>query len=243
MKKIITTIYIALLLVSVVAGTLFVLETDTETVSAQETVQQSDAQESTVEESTVEDPSVAVETVAPVQQPVAPTPQIAVETRAGDNPLAHAVARAVHRKVNAVRYAHGVSAVSDHDAITSVTLRHSVDMQNNAYFAHINLQGQKPLARFGGMVKLTNVTGCRSLYSENLAMLTTGDYYVALVDGVWQLDAGLVADKIVQMWMESTQGHRENMLMDSHRLSGIGVSVRAEPQSGYKIYVTQNFCS
>lgn len=184
-----------------------------------------------------------------VSEPVAQKPRVAVASVVVQEPanredaLAQEIARAVHKEVNAVRYTYGTASVTDNRAIASVALGHSIDMQKNNYFAHVDLQGRKPLARFGGMQKLSTVTGCHTLYSENLALLTTGAYYQTFVDGVWQLDSHAVAERVVQMWMESTQGHRENMLMTTHRLSGIGVAVSVDQVYGYKIYVTQNFCS
>ncbi len=192
-------------------------------------------------EEVVQNPPITTETAASVQNLTTQESQVdLVET---EKSMAWEIAQAVHREVNAVRDAHGAPLVVDHVAITSVTLRHSIDMQNNAYFAHINPRGQKPLARFGGMEQLTNRTGCRALYSENLAMLTTGDNYRAFIAGEWRLDPEQIAEKVVRMWMASTQGHRENMLMLTHRLSGIGVAVGVDQGPGYTIYVTQNFCS
>ena len=211
---------------------------DERKVPVQETfVRQLDERKVPAQETFVQQPVTEKKVFVQKQQDVS-------DARAGDTLLADAIARAVHSEVNSVRRTHGLSLVTNHSAITSVTLRHSIDMQNNDYFAHINLQGQKPLGRFGGMGRLSRVTGCYSLYSENLALLTTGDYFKSFVAGEYQLDADLVAERIVQMWMESTQGHRENMLMDTHRLSGIGVSVRPDQRGvGYRVYVTQNFCS
>ena len=174
-----------------------------------------------------------------VQESHADTVRPAVPKRS----VAQEIAQAVHQEVNVVRGTYNAPFVTDHGAITSVALGHSIDMQNNNYFAHINLLGEKPLARFGGMSQLSIRTGCRSLYSENLAMLTTGDNYRVFIDGVWQLDSEMIAKKVVRMWMASTQGHRENMLMKTHRLSGIGVAVTTDQRYGYRIYVTQNFCS
>lgn len=248
--KITTTIYFAILLLSIVSGAVLSFGlADTDAFSEQDVLDQStpeqDVSQEVVQETSVQIPSVASEITSTlvVEQPVVQETHIAKETLAGDGFMAQEIAHAVHREVNAVRYAHSAFSVVDHSAITSVALQHSIDMQHNAYFAHINLQGEKPLSRFGGMDTLINLTGCRSLYSENLALLTTGDDYRVFVSGEWHLDPDRIAKKVVQMWMASEQGHRENMLMVTHRLSGIGVSVSVDQQYGYRIYVTQNFCS
>ena len=248
--KITTTIYVAILLISIIFGAAVSFgfaETDAvseqdapdQVVPKQDVSEQEIARETAVQSS----PAVAETTLTLVEKPTVQEVQVVTETLAGDGFMAQEIARAVHKEVNAVRYAHGVRSVTDHDAITSVALQHSIDMQQNAYFAHINLRGEKPLGRFGGMDTLISRTGCRSLYSENLALLTTGDDYRVFVSGGWQLDPERIATKVVQMWMASEQGHRENMLMVTHRLSGIGVSVAVDQQYGYRLYVTQNFCS
>ena len=183
-----------------------------------------------------------------VQEPVVQKPAIqkpvAVKTFVSSVTVAEKIATSVHREVNRIRGVYGISPVVEHSAIARVALQHSADMRRNTYFSHVDLAGQKPLDRFGGLEQLTALTGCQSLYSENLAKLITGSDYRVFVAGEWRLDTDRIAERVVQMWMESTQGHRENMLMYTHRLSGIGVSVSAiDEQYGYTLYVTQNFCS
>ena len=161
------------------------------------------------------------------------------------NIQAQELAQEVYHEVNRVRNEHDAQSIPWNNAIAFAALQHSTDMKNNNYFSHTNLQEQKPIERFGGIEKLVDKTGCTTRYSENLGRMTVNrEYYTIGENGVVSIKSKIIAQEIVKLWMQSKKGHRENMLMKTHRLNGIGVAIsERDKYRRYKIYITQNFCS
>ena len=111
---------------------------------------------------------------------------------------------------NAFRVCYGRPTL-EWDSIAALTARkHSQDMQNRGFFGHISPDGKGPDARY-------RANNGRNSYSGESIALGFGSSY-GVHDG----------------WVNSS-GHRDNMLDQSHRYLGVGIS-----NDG--IHITQLFC-
>ncbi|MBA2175480.1 Ig-like domain-containing protein [Halobacillus locisalis] len=121
----------------------------------------------------------------------------------------------IYQITNAIRVRYGLNPLKRDVKIDEVAYRHSVDMADNEYFAHVNLQGQGILDR---------------LNDANLSYRSSGENIAAgYATGIEAMEG----------WMNSA-GHRKNLLAE-HDL--IGVGVRVDKDSPYGIYYTQDFAS
>ena len=154
---------------------------------------------------------------------------------------------AIHSKVNAVRSEHNLSPVRWDDTMALSARFHSIDMRNNGYFSHTNLQGQKPTDRINGHERLYIASICVAVYGENLAFSYGDDYHDTIKKNTANrtyditLDVDGITDHIIDLWMES-KTHRDNMLTPTHTFSGVGVAIGAY-NSRRAVYITHHFCS
>ena len=121
----------------------------------------------------------------------------------------------IYQITNAIRVRYGLNPLKRDGKIDEVAYGHSVDMAENEYFAHVNLEGQGILDR---------------LNDANLSYRSSGENIAAgYATGIEAMEG----------WMNSS-GHRKNLLAE-HDLIGVGVRVDAD--SPYGIYYTQDFAS
>ena len=150
-----------------------------------------------------------------------------------DEASGRAVEQRLYRRINDVRVAHNRSPVRWSDTLARVTRGHSVDMGVNRYFSHENLWGETPLDRAWAT---WNQTGCTFGIGENLALV-----WAEARDNV--ISGGEVMDTAIDLWLASTQGHRENVLNSDWVITGIGISVGEPVGVRYPVFITQNFCN
>ncbi|HEY0828821.1 MAG TPA: CAP-associated domain-containing protein, partial [Bacilli bacterium] len=112
---------------------------------------------------------------------------------------------------NSLRVRFGLKPFIWNDAIANTARKHSQDMMNRNYFAHLNLDGDSPFDR----------------------MTADGIKYSKAAENIFA--GARSAIYAHEGWMNS-EGHRHNILSDIQRL-GVGVAFGGS----YKVYVTQNF--
>lgn len=149
----------------------------------------------------------------------------------------------VHKFTNEQRVMNGLEPVKFDFEISDIARLHSVDMSDQNYFAHENLDGldASDRARDAGYRCFKWIGNSYYLgLSENIFR---GNLYesMQLLGGVpvsydW-LNNEEIAHITVDGWMNS-EGHRKNILNSNFDREGIGVFIDSED----RVYVTQNFC-
>lgn len=175
---------------------------------------------------------VAEEPIAPQETQVFGKPTIDIDY----------IERRVHTLVNEYRVENGLSALTYDTELASIARGHSLDMAENDFFDHDNLQGMDPSDR-------AEAAGY-SCYKNY------GSYYtVGIAENIWQgwlydsityigvipyynwLTQDEIAEMAVNGWIDSP-GHRENILTSTYDREGIGVGISSDD----KVYITENFC-
>jgi uncharacterized protein YkwD len=126
-----------------------------------------------------------------------------------------AVERGVVEAINTLRTERGLRALDRLEPLAQVARRHSEDMARRSYFRHRSPEGHEAAER----------------------VLAAGLAHRALAENIYR--ARGVRDPVggaVESWMNS-RGHRENILTERFRQTGVGVAVDEEGQ----VYVTQLF--
>jgi uncharacterized protein YkwD len=142
------------------------------------------------------------------------------------------------RSVNRERVMRGLEKVEISEGLSEIARNHSRNMSESGYVAHIDPSGEnvtryretcKEISRFGNLSYSENIA--RSWFGEKV--VSPGGGEPSLVDS--EKD---VVENVVGGWIES-DWHRENMLDDEWRTTGIGVVSNG---SG-AVFATQSFCS
>ena len=115
---------------------------------------------------------------------------------------------------NATRVNHSLSILTWDDHIRDTAREHSLDMAENNYFDHTNLEGQSPFDR---------------MEEDNLIFTLAGE----------NLAYGQYSSIFAHEGLMNSLGHRENILKSGYRYLGVGVAFNAENQP----YYTQNYYS
>lgn len=113
---------------------------------------------------------------------------------------------------NASRVNHGLGVLTWDNHVMETARKHSLDMAENDYFSHTNLQGQSPFDRMLEDEILFTIAG------ENLAY-------------------GQFSSIFAHEGLMNSMGHRENILKKEYKLLGVGVAFNAESHP----YYTENF--
>lgn len=115
---------------------------------------------------------------------------------------------------NAARVNHSLQTLTWDEHVRETARKHSLDMAENNYFSHTNLQGQSPFERMAEDDLIFTLAG------ENLAYGQYSSIYAH--------------EGLMNSW-----GHRENILKPDYRYLGVGVAFNTENQP----YYTQNYYS
>lgn len=115
---------------------------------------------------------------------------------------------------NAARINHGLPILTWGNHVRETAREHSLDMAENQYFAHTNLQGQSPFDR---------------MEEDGLRFITAGE----------NLAYGQFSSIFAHEGLMNSLGHRENILRESYEYLGVGVAFNDESQP----YYTENFYS
>ncbi|MEH7385023.1 CAP domain-containing protein [Bacillus sp. JJ1521] len=113
---------------------------------------------------------------------------------------------------NASRVNHGLGVLTWDDHVKETARKHSIDMAENNYFSHTNLQGQSPFDRMLDDEVLFTIAG------ENLAY-------------------GQFSSIFAHEGLMNSMGHRENILKKEYKFLGVGVAFNTESHP----YYTENF--
>lgn len=143
-----------------------------------------------------------IETTQTIQQQILNADQIEAE---------------IHQIINAQRIGYGVKPLGYDTMVALVAKKHSQDMVDRNFIAHVNPDGKDPHQRLK-----ENGLRCTGGGGENIYYVTNDDTNIA--------------QKTVDRWL-SSPGHRENILDQYFKTEGIGVVI-----SGNRILITQNFC-
>ncbi len=156
------------------------------------------------------------------------------------------ISRGIFHRVNRVRQGYGLDTLLWDDSLALFATIHAVEMGENGYISHDDYSGRK----FSERVKTFFSRFGR--ISENC-----GFYEYVITPGSTQPLPEIV-NAIVDGWMNS-KGHRENMLDDGMKLTGVGTYIvidsvcysgdgKGIKKDGHrgpccKIFITQNFSS
>lgn len=113
---------------------------------------------------------------------------------------------------NATRVKHGLSVLDWNDTVKETARKHSLDMAENHYFDHQNLQGQSPFDR---------------MMEDDVVFTTAGE----------NLAYGQFSSIFAHEGLMNSMGHRENILRSEYEFLGVGVAFNTDNQP----YYTQNF--
>ena len=190
--------------------------------------------------------TLSTSTATPITTPT-PQPETVktLETPVGNSPQAIdilALEREIHTLINQQRSINGLSGMSYDPSLASIARTHSVDMAQNNYFSHFDLQGLDPTAR-------GSLDGY-SCYKRNESYSTTGIAENIMQNNLYDsvtYDNGIpwyawnsqtdIAQSTVRGWMSSS-GHRQNILTSAYDREGIGVAIAKDD----KVYITEDFC-
>ncbi|MBM0067449.1 CAP domain-containing protein [Alkalicoccobacillus gibsonii] len=113
---------------------------------------------------------------------------------------------------NASRVNHGLGVLTWDEQVRETARNHSLDMAENQYFSHTNLQGQSPFDR---------------MEQDDISFKTAGE----------NLAYGQMSSIFAHEGLMNSQGHRENILQDRFLRLGVGVAFNEQSQP----YYTENF--
>jgi uncharacterized protein YkwD len=115
---------------------------------------------------------------------------------------------------NASRVNHKLPILTWDDHVRETARKHSLDMAENQYFDHTNLQGQSPFDR---------------MKEDHIRFQTAGE----------NLAYGQVSSIFAHEGLMNSLGHRKNILRGNYEFLGVGVAFNDESQP----YYTENFYS
>ncbi|WP_117160832.1 CAP-associated domain-containing protein [Paraliobacillus sp. X-1268] len=113
---------------------------------------------------------------------------------------------------NAARVEHGLSVLSWEESVRTTARDHSLDMAENNYFSHTNLEGQSPFDR---------------MTEDNISYTMAGE----------NLAAGQPSSIFSHEGLMNSLGHRENILKTEFESLAVGVAFNEDSQP----YYTENF--
>ena len=143
---------------------------------------------------------------------------------------------AILKYSNEEKQANGLSVLEWDQELRDIAFDHSLDMAQNDFFDHMNLNGQDPTDRAiaGGYSVHKELSG--GWYSEgiaeNIGSMPTGS---VVGYGYISRDADEIGKAHVDSWMDSS-GHRANILSGDYDKLGVGVAY-----DGLYYVATQNF--
>ncbi|MFZ3588460.1 CAP domain-containing protein [Bacillus sp. DJP31] len=115
---------------------------------------------------------------------------------------------------NATRVNHGLQILEWDDRVRETARKHSLDMADNNYFSHTNLEGQSPFDR---------------MLEDDIAFTMAGE----------NLAYGQFSSIFAHEGLMNSLGHRENILQADFRNLGVGVAFNEKAQP----YYTEKFFS
>ncbi|MEK4405252.1 CAP-associated domain-containing protein [Sporosarcina sp. FSL K6-6792] len=130
----------------------------------------------------------------------------------GDANLRNGFEQQLFDLTNAARVRHGLSILKWESNVAVTARKHSADMANNDYFSHENKQGKSPFDR---------------MKDDGVSFRGAGE----------NLAYGQSSSIFAHEGLMNSEGHRENILLDTYSHLGTGVSFNEKLQP----YYTENF--
>ena len=157
---------------------------------------------------------------------------------AGDD--SEVIEKQVHDLINQERSQYGLKSLAWDEKLASIARAHSQDMADRDYFSHYSPEGKDYEYRynqnnFNCKIKISESTTETLTGTETTSKYGTGGENISYLEGIH--GEGKIASEAVDSWMNSKEGHKENILTKYYKNEGIGVAV-----SGNKVYITQDFC-
>lgn len=147
----------------------------------------------------------------------------------------------IHALINQERRRHGLASLEWDGHLAAIARKHSRDMVERKYFAHVSPEGHDFAHRYkqAGYACASPKGKVRYTGGENILQTDLYDS-TTTVNGRtyynWN-SPEKIAETTVEIWMKSP-AHRENILAPFYRRDGLGVVVAADG----KVTITQNFC-
>ena len=138
------------------------------------------------------------------------------------------IAQDIHKLVNEKRAENGIKPLAWDSRLAPIAEAHSVDMVTRNYYDHVSPDGKDHRDRYQAVG-----ISCLAYFKDGT--YDNGSENLAKLSG--QISSDNIAERAVNAWMTSTQGHRENVLAPEWTSEGIAVAI-----SGDVAYVTENFC-
>ncbi|MGA9227337.1 MAG: CAP domain-containing protein, partial [Mesobacillus sp.] len=113
---------------------------------------------------------------------------------------------------NAARVKNGLGVLTWDDPVKETARKHSLDMAENNYFSHTNLEGESPFDRMA---------------EDNITFAVAGE----------NLAYGQFSSIFAHEGLMNSLGHRENILKPDYELLGVGVAFGPK----FEPYFTENF--
>lgn len=130
----------------------------------------------------------------------------------GDTQLRNGFEQQLFDLTNASRVRHGFSALEWEENVAVTARSHSIDMADNDYFSHQNRQGKSPFDRMD---------------DDNINYRSAGE----------NLAYGQSSSIFAHEGLMNSEGHRENILLDTYSHLGTGVAFNEK----FQPYYTENF--
>jgi uncharacterized protein YkwD len=131
---------------------------------------------------------------------------------AGNNDLKEGFEYQLFDLTNATRVNHGLPILTWDEQVRETARKHSIDMAQNNYFSHTNLDGQSPFDR---------------MLEDDIHFTVAGE----------NLAYGQFSSIFAHEGLMNSMGHRENILQKDFEYLGVGVAFNVESQP----YYTENF--
>lgn len=156
-----------------------------------------------------------------------PTPKPMTRFTASEHPAIDEVVPyelAIHEKTNNVRNSNSAGQVEFDGRLSYVSRRYSRIMAEENQFGH-SVRGKPSLERLKSF-GMSCMDTAENIYKNKISK-----------GKMSRLSRGILAKFVIQEWLNSGEGHRENLLNPEWNYEGVGVYVTAENE----VYVTQTF--
>lgn len=147
----------------------------------------------------------------------------------------------IHGLINQERRRQGLAPLEWDGHLAAIARKHSRDMVERKYFAHVSPEGHDFAHRYKQAGYACAAPMGKVIYNGAENILQTNQYNsTTTVNGRtyynWS-SQGKIAETTVEIWMKSP-AHRKNILAPFFRREGLGLVVAADG----KVTITQNFC-
>jgi uncharacterized protein YkwD len=238
--SVIGVLFVSFLVVNYTSGALFFDNTATMTQSFQKINSPAD-----ISSNAVSNPSSTNIQNSPIVPTLQPEIVKNIESTVGNSPPAvdiPTLEKKIHELINQQRRSNGLSALSYDSSLGSIARKHSADMAQNNFFAHVNPQGLDPTDR-GTRDGYSCYKNYGSFYTTGIAenimqnnLYGSVTYYNGIPRYAWNSQEE-IAQSTVSGWMDSP-GHRQNILTSTYDREGIGIAIASDD----KVYITEDFC-